>query len=254
MARLEGKVALITGGAGGIGSTAAKLFIDEGAKVVIADLSAEALQKVADDINSPNLAFVTCNVAVPAENTAAVKMAVDSFGGLDILLANAGVEGVVKPITEYPHDVLDLVIDVNIKGPFYGIQAAFPEMVKRGGGSIVITSSVAGLEGSPMVTPYSTSKHAVVGLMRSAAKEGARFNIRVNTVNPSPVDNRMMRSLEEGYAPGHGDAAKGQFAASIPLGRYADNMDIAKVMLHLASDDSKFVTGTVNPVDGGMTA
>lgn len=108
--------------------------------------------------------------------------------------------------------------------------------------------------GTPNVLPYVTSKHAVIGMMKSAALEGAPHKIRVNTVNPSPVDNRMMRSLEEGFAPGAGAEAKKGFEQSIPLQRYATNEDVAKLMLFLGGDDSSFITGTVNPVDGGMTA
>jgi NAD(P)-dependent dehydrogenase (short-subunit alcohol dehydrogenase family) len=119
---------------------------------------------------------------------------------------------------------------------------------------VIITSSVAGIKGTPNVLPYVTSKHAIIGMMRSAALEGAPHKIRVNTVNPSPIDNRMMRSLEEGFAPGQGEEAKKSFEQSIPLGRYGTNEEVARLVLFLASDDSEFITGTVNPVDGGMTA
>ena len=121
---------------------------------------------------------------------------------MECLLANAGIEGDVKPITEQDEARFDQVMGVNVKGVFLGLKSAFPALQARGGGSIVITSSVAGVRGAARVAPYVTSKHAVMGLMRSAAAEGAPYNIRVNTVNPSPVDTRMMRSLEEGFAPG----------------------------------------------------
>ncbi|MGK0220838.1 MAG: NAD(P)-dependent dehydrogenase (short-subunit alcohol dehydrogenase family), partial [Limisphaerales bacterium] len=160
----------------------------------------------------------------------------------------------VKPIVEYDEARFDQVMAVNVKGPFLGLQATMPAMEKRGGGSIVITSSVAGVGGSPGIAPYVTSKHAVIGMMRSAAKEGAADKIRVNTVNPSPVETRMMRSLEEGLSPGAADEAKAAIVASIPAGRYGEPEDIAKVMLFLASDDSEFVTGSVYMVDGGSTA
>ena len=127
-------------------------------------------------------------------------------------------------------------------------------MAERGGGSIVITSSVAGVGAAPGISAYAASKHAVIGLMRSAAKECAALNIRVNTVNPSPVETRMMRSIERGFAPGDEEATKERFAANIPLQRYAAPEEIAKVMLYLASDDSSWVTGSVNMADGGMTA
>lgn len=254
MGRLDSKVALITGGAGGIGSNTAELFLKEGASVMIADLDEEALQKVNDDLGDPDqLGYIQCDVSSLEDNQKAVQKTVDSFGGLDILLANAGIEGEVKPIVDYPSDTFSKVLDINVKGPFYAIKSAFPEIEKRDGGSIIITSSVAGLMGTGNVSAYTTSKHAVIGLMREAAKEGAPKNIRVNTVNPAPVDNRMMRSLESGFAPDDEEQAKEQFESMIPLQRYAENQDVANMMLFLASDESSFVTGTVNPVDGGMT-
>ena len=135
-----------------------------------------------------------------------------------------------------------------------GLKASIPALKKRGGGSIIITSSVAGVEGALNFAPYVTSKHAVIGLMKSAARECASSKIRVNTVNPSPVDTRMMRSIEEGFSPGDGDKIKDMFETQIPLGRYAEPVDIANVMLFLASDDSAFVTGSVYMADGGYTS
>ena len=143
---------------------------------------------------------------------------------------------------------------VNAKGPFLGLQAAIPSMNERGGGSFVAVSSVAGVMGASLLAPYVMSKHAVVGLIKSAAKECAEHNIRVNTVNPSPVETRMMRSLEEGLMPGESHQAKDLMLSNIPLGRYGKPEDVAKVMLFLASDDSSFVTGSVYSVDGGSTA
>ena len=127
-----------------------------------------------------------------------IDTAVERYGGVDIFLANAGIEGKVAGLLEQEEAMFDKVMDVNVKGPFLGLRAAVPAMRERGGGSVVITSSVAGVGGSPSLAPYVTSKHAVIGLMRSAAKEFAAEKIRVNTVNPSPVETRRMRSLEEG--------------------------------------------------------
>lgn len=254
MSQLEGKVAIITGGSGGIGSTAGEMFAEEGAKVLLVDIREDDLQKTVDTLGNENISFFAADVTDPEQVEAAVKTAVERYGGVDIFAANAGVEGVVRPITDYPLDVYERVMSVNVKGPFLCLKYAFPEMAKRGGGSFIITSSVAGLEGTPGVSAYTTSKHALTGLMRSAALEGAESKIRVNTVNPSPVDNRMMRSLEEGFAPGGGEGMKKEFEKSIPLGRYATNEEVAELMLFLASDESEFITGAVHPIDGGMTA
>ena len=169
-------------------------------------------------------------------------------------LANAGIEGDVKNLEDYDIDKFDQVMAVNVKGPFLGLKASIPVLTDRGGGSFIITSSIAGLSGAPQIGAYATSKHAVIGLMKSAAKECADKNIRVNTVNPSPVETRMMRSLEEGLMPGESEQAKDLMESNIPLGRYGKPEDVAKVMLFLASDDSSFVTGSVYTVDGGSTA
>jgi NAD(P)-dependent dehydrogenase (short-subunit alcohol dehydrogenase family) len=187
-----------------------------------------------------------------------VACAEERYGGVDVLLANAGIVGDVTPILEYDEARFDQVLDVNVKGPFLGIKAAVPALTRRGGGSIVITSSVAGLRGSPGLSAYATSKHAVIGLMRSAAKELAAQNIRVNTVNPSPVETDMMRYIETGIVGGTSEeaaeAVHASMAAQIPMQRYAEAEDIARVMLFLASDDSGWMTGSVNVADGGMTS
>ena len=255
MNRLQDKVVIITGGAGGIGRVAGKLFVDEGACVLLVDLDEAALIEAVAEIGSNSVSCFVADVTDADDNLAMVDCAEQRYGGVDVLLANAGIEGDVKPILEYDEARFDQVMNVNVKGPFLGLKAVVPAMSKRGGGSIVITSSVAGLQGGPGMSAYVTSKHAVIGLMRSAAKEFAAMGIRVNTVNPSPVETEMMRRLESGIS-GDGDAAavKAGMASRIPLQRYAEPEDIARVMLFLASDDSSFVTGSVNVADGGMTA
>jgi len=250
MARLANKVAIVTGGSGAIGSTTAKLFLDEGAKVVLVDINGEALEKVASELNSPNVSYVAADVSKAVDVQGYVQHAVSTFGKIDVFFNNAGIEGVVKPITEYPEDAFDKLIGVNVKGVWLGIKYVLPEM--NDGGSIINTSSVAGLMGYGSMSAYVTSKHAVIGLTRTAALEAAPRGIRVNSIHPAPVDNRMMRSLEEGFAPGEGETVKKGFEATIPLGRYATNDDIAKGVLFLASDDSKFITGMKLVVDGGM--
>jgi NAD(P)-dependent dehydrogenase (short-subunit alcohol dehydrogenase family) len=173
-------------------------------------------------------------------------------GSIDVLVNNAGISHIGN-LESTPEEEFDRLFQVNVKGVFLGLKAAIPAMQTRGGGSIVITSSVAGVRGAPGVSAYVTSKHAVIGLMRSAARECAPLNIRVNTVNPSPVETRMMRSLEEGMLPGSAEAAKQTITAGIPLNRYGTPAEIAQVMLFLASDDSAWVTGSVYMADGGNT-
>lgn len=254
MSRLKGKVAVITGGAGGIGKAAGKLFVAEGADVLLVDLDESALKAACDEIGSNRVSYCVADVTSAKDNQKMISVAEERYGGVDVLLANAGIEGDVTSIVDYDEARFDQVIAVNVKGPFLGLQAAIPAINKRGGGSIVITSSMMGVTGGANIAPYVTSKHAVIGMMKSAAKECAAMNIRVNTVNPSPVDTRMMRSLEEGFSPGGGAATKERMEANIPLGRYAEPSDVAKIMLFLASDDSTFVTGSTYMVDGGSTA
>lgn len=254
MTRLEGKTAIVTGGAGGIGKAVGTLFVAEGANVLLVDRDEAMLRTAAADISSNRVATCVADVTLPADNEAMVREAVERFGGVDIFIANAGVEGVVKSIAETSVEDFDRVMSVNVRGVWLGLKYVMPEIARRGGGSIVITSSVAGVGGAPNLAPYTTSKHAVIGLMRSAALEGAPSNIRVNTINPSPVETRMMRSLEEGIAPGQGEMVHDSMRQRIPLGRYAEPADIAKVMLFLASPEAEFLTGGVYMADGGMTA
>ncbi len=252
MKKLEYKVAIITGGAGSIGKATAQLFLEKGAKVLLVDLSEDALKNTVQELNSEHVKYCVADVSKAEDVKKYVDEAVKSFGKIDIFFNNAGIEGVVKPITDYPEDVFDKVISVNVKGIWLGNKYVLPQM--KDGGSIIMTSSVAGLLGFAGLGAYVTSKHAVVGIMRTTAIEAAPRKIRVNSVHPSPVNNRMMRSIEEGASAGHGEEVKKQFEASIPLGRYAEPLEIAKLVLFLASDDSQFITGTTQVIDGGMCA
>ena len=193
MPKLEGKVAIITGGAGGIGRAAGKLFVEEGAHVILVDLDESELQGVLESIGDENATYVVADTTQPDEVQKFVNEAVERYGGVDIFLANAGIEGELNSIADTPVEMFDKVMSVNVKGVWLGLKYVMPVMRERGGGSIVITSSTAGVRGSPGMAPYSTSKHAVIGLMRSAAMEGASMGIRVNTVNPAPIQTRMMR-------------------------------------------------------------
>ena len=260
MARLEGKVAVITGATGGIGSAAARLFAEEGARVALVDLDEAALQGVVQSIGEDKASYTVADVTEPEQAQAYINEAADRWGGIDILLANAGIEGTLSPIPDYPIDIFDRVMAVNVRAVWLGIKYAVPVMREGGGGSIVITSSTAGIGGSPEMSAYNTSKHAVIGLMRCAAMEGAADGIRVNTVNPAPIETRMMRSIEEMRVAAMDDSrvtvevAKQSFAERIPLQRYGDPEEVAKMMMFLSSDDSSFCTGGIYMVDGGRSA
>jgi len=254
MKKLNDKVAVITGAAGGIGKAAAKLFVAEGAQVMLVDRDEAALAQALAEIGPAHACTQVADVADLESTRAYVQAAVERFGGIDVLLANAGIEGKVASIVDADPADFDRLMAVNVRGVWLGLKFAIPEMRKRGGGSIVITSSIAGVHGAAGLSPYVTSKHAVIGMMRSAALECAPFNIRVNTVNPAPVETRMMRSLEEGLAPGKAEAAHAMLASQIPLGRYGEPEDIARLMLFLASDDAAFLTGAVYMADGGRSA
>jgi NAD(P)-dependent dehydrogenase (short-subunit alcohol dehydrogenase family) len=254
MGTLDGKVAIVTGAAGGIGHATAALFVREGASVMLVDRSESDVRRAAESIESTRAAAFAADVSDAAQTKAYVDATVARFGGVDILFANAGIEGRVAPITEYAVAELDRVLAVNVRGPFLGIQAVVPHMVARGGGSIVITSSVAGLIGSPGLSAYVASKHATLGLVKTAACELAPQGIRVNAVNPGPIENRMMRSIEEQAAPGHGSDVKAGFLGQVPMGRYGSNEEIAAVALFLASSASSYCTGAAFVADGGFVA
>ena len=252
--RFEGKVAIVTGAAGGIGLAAVERFARDGAAIVAVDLGGAGLEEAvaaAEKAGAEALA-VAADVTDADAVARYVAEGAARFGGIDFLFNNAGIEGAVVPIDQYPDDVFDQVLAVNVRGVFLGMKHVVPALRKRGGGAIVNTASVAGFLGEPIIPAYVASKHAVLGLTKSAANAYGAEGIRVNAVCPSPVETRMMRSLEAGMAPDAPDEAKKIIAERIPMGRYATPEEIADVVAFLCSDDARFVTGAALTVDGGM--
>jgi len=255
MARLQGKVAIITGGSGGIGRHTAGVMLDEGASVVLVDRDQAALDEAAGALSGKgDVLAVQADVTREEDVQRYVSATVARFGRIDVFFNNAGIEGKVAPLVEQSTADFDRVIAVNVRGVFLGMKHVLPVMMKANAGSVINTSSVAGLSGSAGLSPYVTSKHAVVGMTKCAALEAAAANVRVNSVHPSPVNTRMMRSLEAGLNPQDAGSAKDALEKSIPLGRYGESEDIARLVLFLASDESAFITGAQYRIDGGMGA
>ncbi|WP_417272450.1 SDR family NAD(P)-dependent oxidoreductase [Celeribacter halophilus] len=252
--RMNGKVAIITGGAGGIGLATAQRFVSEGAKVMLVDIGQDALDKAQAGFEKDQVATCVADVSDPDDTQRYIAETIKRFGRLDTFFANAGTEGVIAPITEYPLAAFDKVMAVNIRGVWLGLHYGIPEISKFGGGSFIITSSIGGLKGAPGLGAYVTSKHALVGMMRTAALEAAPMKVRVNTIHPSPIETRMMRSIEAGAAPDKASAAKDAAEKSIPLGRYGTPDEVADLAVFLASEESKFCTGGRYSIDGGMSA
>jgi NAD(P)-dependent dehydrogenase (short-subunit alcohol dehydrogenase family) len=252
MPRLDGKVALVTGGGGSIGGATARAFAAEGAKVVVADIDADGVDRVVSELGLDVAAGAIGDVTDSAAVAAAVQLAVERFGGLHVAFANAGVFGSHAPVAEYPEDVFDRVMAVNVRGSFLVCKHAMAAM-GDGPGAIVINSSVVGLTSAPGILAYATAKHALIGLMRTAAQEGAPKGIRVNTIHPGPVDNRFQHSIEVGATGASEADATRVFDDMIPLDRHAQPEEIARAVTFLASDDASFITGATIAADGGLS-
>jgi NAD(P)-dependent dehydrogenase (short-subunit alcohol dehydrogenase family) len=251
MARLADRAAIITGGEGSIGMATARAFVAEGATVFLAGLSEPGLKAGAAEFGD-RAAWMVTDVTDSAAVKAAVDQAVERFGRLDIVVANAGIAGATGPIADYPEDAFDRTIAVHVRGAFLLCKHAVPHLTA--GASIIITSSVVGLTAAPHIAGYSTAKHAQVGLMRTLAAELAPRAIRVNTIHPGPVANEFQHRVEEAATGAGRDAAAEIFDGMIPLHRHARPDEIARAMVFLASDDSSFTTGTTLAVDGGMSS
>jgi 3-oxoacyl-[acyl-carrier protein] reductase len=245
--RLAGKIAIITGGASGFGRGIAETFAGEGALVMVADCDTKRAATVAAGIGKTAVPF-TCDVSVKADVDAMVDACTQTFGGLDILVNNAGVTHKNQSLMTVTEDEFDRIYAVNVKSIYLTTLAAVPEMEKRGGGSIIITASTAGMRPRPGLTWYNGSKGAAITLTKSMAAELAPQNIRVNAINPVIGETGM---IEQFMGVPDTPENRAKFIAGIPLGRFSKPSDIANAALFFADPASAFITGVAIEVDGG---
>jgi NAD(P)-dependent dehydrogenase (short-subunit alcohol dehydrogenase family) len=248
---LSGKVCVLTGGAGSIGLATARLFLAEGARVTLVDRDEQRIADAVAELGSPDAASAVADVSDARDMEACFRETVERWGKVDVIFSNAGNFGAIAPIAEYPESDLDQLYSTHVKGAMLTCKYGVPVM--NDGGSIIITSSVAGLRGDPGVYAYITVKHAQVGFMRALAKELAPRRIRVNTLHPGPVDNGFQKRVEDKLSIVIGADGTQFFNQMIPLGRHARPDEIALSVLYLASDMSSFTTGSQLVVDGGMS-
>ncbi len=253
--RLDGKVAVVTGAAGVIGTATIRLLAERGARIVAVDRKAADLQAAIKGLPASAEAMaLTADVTSEDEVADYVRATVDKFGTIDVFYNNAGIEGDVAPITKYQLESFRKVLDVNVVGVFLGMKHVLPVMLKQDKGSIINTASIAGLMGSPHIAVYSASKHAVIGLTKSAAWECTATGVRVNCVCPGLIDSRMLSAIIEGRNPGNAPVPNGRIVERIPARRLGHASEVASIVAFLASDEASYVSGSAYTVDGGRTA
>jgi NAD(P)-dependent dehydrogenase (short-subunit alcohol dehydrogenase family) len=250
--RMNGKVCIVTGGAGSIGFASAALLLEEGARVMLVGHNEVNLRRSAEMLRAaPDfLAFIQADVADSKDTQKYINQTVAKWGKIDVLFSHAGISGVIKPVTDYPEDVFDAVMAVNVRGNFLACKYGLHQM--NDGGSLIITSSIMGVTADPGVCAYVVSKHALIGLARVVAKEAAARKIRVNILAPGPIENTFQTKIEEELSEVVGQDGTEFLNKIIPLGRHGQAQEIAKMVLFLASDSSSFSTGSVFMADGGM--
>jgi NAD(P)-dependent dehydrogenase (short-subunit alcohol dehydrogenase family) len=253
MGIMSGKTCVVTGGAGSIGLASAALLLREGARVMLVGRNRDNLVRAVESLNAgdDSVAMITADVSDSADVQRYLAETVARWGKIDVLFSHAGISGVIKPVTEYPEDVFDAVMAINVRGSFLACKYGLPQM--NDGGSLIITSSIMGTRADPGVCAYATSKHALIGLARVVAKEAAPRNIRVNVFAPGPTDNSFQSSIEEKLTEVVGEDGTEFLNRIIPLGRHALPEEVARMVLFLASDQSSFSTGSVFMADGGMS-
>jgi NAD(P)-dependent dehydrogenase (short-subunit alcohol dehydrogenase family) len=252
----SGKVAVVTGAGGGIGRAVSLALARSGAKVLAVDLSPQSGRQTEQLVLQAGGAakFVVADVSRAEDVARYVAAAVDAWGQIDIFMNNAAWQGSIAALVDYPDDVFDKVMAVNVRGVYLGLKHVLPVMIARRSGAVVNTASLGAYVGTRNLAPYTASKHAVLGLTKAAAIEVARKGVRVNAVCPGPVDTPMLREIEQAQAPGHAQALRDQRAASIPDGRNALPEEVANLMQYLVSDLSSHVTGQGVQINGGSHA
>jgi NAD(P)-dependent dehydrogenase (short-subunit alcohol dehydrogenase family) len=253
--RLDGKVAIVTGAAGIIGTATMRLLAARGARIVAVDRKPQEVQAAVRDLPAAAQALaITADITDEDEVAAYVGAATDTFGAIDVFYNNAGIEGDITPIVNYSLATFRRVLDVNVVGVFLGMKHVLPVMLRQNSGSIINTASIAGLIGSAEIAVYSASKHAVIGLTKSAALECATSAVRVNCVCPGLIDSRMLSAIIEGRNPGNTPVPNDRIVERIPARRLGHASEVASIVAFLASDEASYVSGAAYTVDGGRTA
>jgi NAD(P)-dependent dehydrogenase (short-subunit alcohol dehydrogenase family) len=250
--KFDGKIAVVTGAAAGFGLAVSARLADEGAKVVMVDRAADALHEAADKLGQVP---VVADVSEEADVDGYVRKAVDEYGRIDLFHNNAGIEGRMAPMTELSVADFDRVWAVNGRGVFLGLRAVLKVMKPQGSGAIVNTASMAAIKGAATFSPYIASKHAVLGLTKSAALEGGPFGIRVNCVAPGHIDTRMARDLTRQINPDDPEGVYEAVSATDPLyGRYGTAAEVASLVIFLLSEEACYISGSLHLIDGGLNA